>query len=474
MKDMNQNYQLAASLAKSIFRKESPFIPDDAFAPDSEYGLLLAGMRRMVDEGKINECEDMLFNVFDQKKSQILAIGIEFYARLSQMPEGQLEDCDFSTEEVKEGISDMLKAYNVRIAPPPTPLMQLAGAVAKNVFGSDTPLLTDTSLDEGSEAAALLAEIHGMMNEKKLSEAAAKLKTVYNKEKKEIGRVALDFYARLMPLSKETLEQLGYPVETLREDFSEFLQVYEIRVAPVANPLMQLVAQAAKQGFGADTPLLSDKEFEEGSDAAKLLAEVRGLIGEKKLVEAKKRLEAQYDKENKDVARIALDFFGRLAPVKPELLKTLGYPVEEMQKDFDALLQKYEIKVVMPQNPLMQLLKFLAKGMFKKETPILGDKPFGEGSDAAALYEKIHGLIEGKKLAEADELLKKSYQKEKMEIAEIALDFYGRLAPLPGSLLEQLGFPQAKIQEGLSAMLEAYGIQIQVKKKPEEAGDGKQ
>ena len=112
---MTKYYNLTKALAQTLFRKNSPIIPDDAFPIDNPIGMLLAQMRTLVGEKKINEAENLIFDTIDKKVPPYLAVGIEFYARISELSEDELEAADFSVEEIGEGIQDLLKFYNIKM-----------------------------------------------------------------------------------------------------------------------------------------------------------------------------------------------------------------------------------------------------------------------------------------------------------------------------------------------------------------------
>ena len=122
-KQVNPLRNMTMFLAKALFKKDSPIIPDGAFPANSEPGIVLARIRQLLDEGNINTAENLLFDSFDKKKPYFVAIGLELYARISELTPEELEAADFSREEIQQGIGDMLKFYNIKIAikRPPAP-----------------------------------------------------------------------------------------------------------------------------------------------------------------------------------------------------------------------------------------------------------------------------------------------------------------------------------------------------------------
>ncbi|MCI8388894.1 MAG: hypothetical protein HFE63_10585 [Clostridiales bacterium] len=135
---MNQLYQLCAFLAKAMFKKDSPIIPDNAFPPNSEPGIVLTRIRQLVEEKNINTAENLLFDAFNIQKPYFVAIGLEFYARISEFSDEELEAADFSREEINEGIGDMLKFHNVKIAIKKAPTPSAPNSPAPNVM-ADPP-----------------------------------------------------------------------------------------------------------------------------------------------------------------------------------------------------------------------------------------------------------------------------------------------------------------------------------------------
>ena len=132
-KQVNPLKGMTAFLAKALFKKDSPIIPDGAFPPNSEPGIVLTRIRQLLDEGNINTAENLLFDSFDKKKPYFVAIGLELYARISELSPEELEAADFSREEIQQGIGDMLKFYGIKIAIKRQPAPNQGGASNPNV-----------------------------------------------------------------------------------------------------------------------------------------------------------------------------------------------------------------------------------------------------------------------------------------------------------------------------------------------------
>lgn len=73
---------------------------------------------KMIDEGQINEAEEILFDLlentaWDDKQKAILAIC--FYDHVNEKEDEFLEKAGFSREEIISGLEDAMKAVNMEI-----------------------------------------------------------------------------------------------------------------------------------------------------------------------------------------------------------------------------------------------------------------------------------------------------------------------------------------------------------------------
>ena len=139
---MNQFTNLTQALIKMMFKEDEAAIPDGKFPTGSEPFIVLARLRQLVADKKINTAENMLFDMFDKAKPYYVRIGLEFYNRVSQLSDEELKEADFSVEEIGEGIKDMLDFYGVKIAvkrtPTPAPNQPQNPNIAPNVL-ADKP-----------------------------------------------------------------------------------------------------------------------------------------------------------------------------------------------------------------------------------------------------------------------------------------------------------------------------------------------
>lgn len=79
----------------------------------SKEGLFLLKLQQMVDNGEINEAENLLFEEVEKNQSvSNLAVANLFYNYLSLVPKERLLDCNYSEQEIQEGRESINKKFN--------------------------------------------------------------------------------------------------------------------------------------------------------------------------------------------------------------------------------------------------------------------------------------------------------------------------------------------------------------------------
>ena len=81
----------------------------------AESGSRTLALRRelafMIEEGQINEAEDILFENLAEGDRDMLAVAVAFYVRLNQLEDFILASCAYTREEINEGLKDALRVY---------------------------------------------------------------------------------------------------------------------------------------------------------------------------------------------------------------------------------------------------------------------------------------------------------------------------------------------------------------------------
>ena len=119
MKLFEQDYimrvikEIARVLAKVLFNADSKAIVEDS-KEDKETQQMLTELLDMVDEGLINESENIIFEMAEKGIKTDLQIVLQFYSYLNDKSDLFLEEHNFSREEILSGLSDVTAKYGVK------------------------------------------------------------------------------------------------------------------------------------------------------------------------------------------------------------------------------------------------------------------------------------------------------------------------------------------------------------------------
>lgn len=106
---MRQIESMTQMIAHLVFHKDtiSREIRNEAAA--SQTDLLHQRLSALLDEDKICQAENLLFESFSPENTEHIRLAVEFYARLNKLADEYLEAHDFSREEIKEGLTALMK-----------------------------------------------------------------------------------------------------------------------------------------------------------------------------------------------------------------------------------------------------------------------------------------------------------------------------------------------------------------------------
>lgn len=79
----------------------------------SETDLLYHRLRNLIAENKICEAENLLFDSLDTGNKQYLNLALDFYQTINKMSDEALEACDFSRDEISDGVSTVLRKFQI-------------------------------------------------------------------------------------------------------------------------------------------------------------------------------------------------------------------------------------------------------------------------------------------------------------------------------------------------------------------------
>lgn len=112
---MRQIELIAKYIAESIFKKKSTEYKIIERENLSNTDNLHNKLVNLINENKINEAEDLLFDSLDLDNKKYLEVAIDFYSRLTKLDDATLELNDFTKEEIAEGLADVSNKYGISI-----------------------------------------------------------------------------------------------------------------------------------------------------------------------------------------------------------------------------------------------------------------------------------------------------------------------------------------------------------------------
>ena len=110
---MRQVEMITRVLANLLFHKDQPAYVFPKRQEKTDADLLYTRLTERIAAGQINEAENLLFEHLDESDPTYLEVALDFYDRLNQMTNQQLDALGFSREEVEEGLRDAAAIYGV-------------------------------------------------------------------------------------------------------------------------------------------------------------------------------------------------------------------------------------------------------------------------------------------------------------------------------------------------------------------------
>ena len=118
---MRQIEVIGRTLAKIIFNKDSPeyVIIDERQLTETD--IVYNKLCKLIGGGKINEAENLLFDKIEEELDEnpenkfYLEVAIDFYMRLNDLSNKELENCGFEREEIDDGIREVAEIYGINI-----------------------------------------------------------------------------------------------------------------------------------------------------------------------------------------------------------------------------------------------------------------------------------------------------------------------------------------------------------------------
>lgn len=112
MRQINTMIQLLGII---LFKKDNVQFNIQDQSNSTEIHLLYENLISLINDGRINEAEDLLFERIDVNDLIYMKLAMDFYDRLNILSEAELENADFSRDEIRSGLEDVMNLYSIRI-----------------------------------------------------------------------------------------------------------------------------------------------------------------------------------------------------------------------------------------------------------------------------------------------------------------------------------------------------------------------
>lgn len=110
---LDQIENLALLISKVFFKKYSSTYEIENPINLSSSDLLYKEIQLLLDKGKVCEAENLLFKNLDTSNLKYLEVAVDFYEKLNLLDDEELKKCNFSREELNEGLLEVLIKYNI-------------------------------------------------------------------------------------------------------------------------------------------------------------------------------------------------------------------------------------------------------------------------------------------------------------------------------------------------------------------------
>jgi hypothetical protein len=110
---MRQIKLMTAAIAKIVFGKDVAMYEMQDEAGQTETDKLHLYLLRLIDEGKINEAEDLLFESLSSTDNDSLLLAVDFYQRLNALGNDELKLGNFSRQEIYDGLREVESIYRL-------------------------------------------------------------------------------------------------------------------------------------------------------------------------------------------------------------------------------------------------------------------------------------------------------------------------------------------------------------------------
>ena len=109
---IRQIRELVRMLLKLLFQLDQEEDSEELLRGTKE-NEVLRELLEMVDDGRINEAENRVYELCEDGEMANLKVMLLFYDYLNGKSDEYLEECEFSREELKEDMRDLLAGFGL-------------------------------------------------------------------------------------------------------------------------------------------------------------------------------------------------------------------------------------------------------------------------------------------------------------------------------------------------------------------------
>lgn len=109
---LRQIREMVRAVMKMLFQVNASELTPEVIE-DTDARQILTNLNDLVDNGRIDDAENQLYEMTCKGDRQNLEIGLLFYYHLNSKDDEFLETNNFSREEIMTGIQDLADRYNL-------------------------------------------------------------------------------------------------------------------------------------------------------------------------------------------------------------------------------------------------------------------------------------------------------------------------------------------------------------------------
>lgn len=109
---LRQIREMIHAVMKMLFKVDAQDLTPDIL-DDRDQRNTLENLLSLIEDGKIDEAENNLYEITCDEDRNNLEIGLMFYYALNGKSDDFLEENDFSREEIMQGIQDLADRYQL-------------------------------------------------------------------------------------------------------------------------------------------------------------------------------------------------------------------------------------------------------------------------------------------------------------------------------------------------------------------------